>query len=112
MVSAAAAGCAVARRPENAATALTPSVAAVWTPTPDDGLRAEIQAALARPRADWIDPPRPVAHTQRPRVAGWLWGRQRTQDGTWLGLATLFEGTVFDGAELHWYPAEELRTLD
>ena len=44
-------------------------------------------------------------------MVGWLWGRQQTADGTWLGLATLFEGNAWDGAPLHWYPAAELRTL-
>jgi hypothetical protein len=83
----------------------------VWTPEADEALKAEIQAAMARPGASWVDPPRPVAHTQRARVVGWLWGRQQTEDGTWLGLATLFEGNAWDGAPLHWYPAAELRTL-
>lgn len=33
-------------------------------------------------------------------------------DGAWLGLATMFRGRFFEGAELGWRPAEELRTLD
>lgn len=84
----------------------------MWTPPVSDELRAELQAALARPHASWVDPPRPVALTTGDRVVGWLWGRMRTDAGAWLGLATLFRGTVFDGAELGWHPAEELRTLD
>jgi hypothetical protein len=43
---------------------------------------------------------------------GWLWGRMRTADGTWLGLATLYPGRFFDGASLGWHPASELRLLD
>ena len=85
---------------------------APWTPTPSEELTEEIRQALARPGASWVDPPRPVAHTQRARVTGWLWGRARLEDGTWLGLATLYEGRFFQGAELHWYCADELRTLD
>ena len=84
----------------------------MWTPEPSEELTREIEAALARPGASHVRSPRPVAHTQRAKTTGWLWGRQRTADGVWLGLATLYEGTVFDGAELHWWPAEELRTLD
>lgn len=84
----------------------------MWTPTPDDDLKSEIQAALARPGASWVDPPRPVALTTGKRAAGWLWGQMRTKVGSWLGLASLFHGTVFEGAELSWYPAADLRTLD
>ena len=36
----------------------------------------------------------------------------RTAQGAWLGLATVYEGTVFEGAQLDWYGAEDLRTLD
>jgi hypothetical protein len=36
----------------------------------------------------------------------------RLDDGTWLGLATLHRGRLFEGAELGWHPAEQLRTLD
>jgi len=45
-------------------------------------------------------------------AVGWLWGRMRTADGTWLGLATLWKSTFFQGAELGWCPASDLRTLD
>jgi hypothetical protein len=82
----------------------------VWTPTPDEALVSELQAALARPDASHMNPPRPVAMGER--VVGWLWGRMRTADGAWLGLATLYRGTLFDGAELGWHPADQLRLLD
>lgn len=90
----------------------------MWTPTPDEQLKAELQAALARPHASHVSPPRPVALTgggagvDERKVVGWLWGQMRTGDGTWLGLATLWRGTFFDGAELGWHPAADLRTLD
>lgn len=84
----------------------------VWTPEPDEQLKNELTAALARPGASWVSPPRPVALITEDRVAGWLWGRLQTADGAWLGLATLYRGTLFDGAELGWHPASELRTLD
>ena len=84
----------------------------MWTPEPTEKLTAEITVALAKPGASWVDPPRPVAHTARPRVTGWLWGRRRTEDGSWLGLATLYEGNAWDGAPLGWHPAEHLRALD
>jgi hypothetical protein len=35
----------------------------------------------------------------------------QTTDGTWLGLATLYRGTLFDGAELGWHPADQLHLL-
>jgi len=75
-------------------------------------LQRALDAALARPGASHVRPPRPVALTTGDRVAGWLWGRMRTEDGTWLGLAALFHGTAFDGATLGWHRAEDLRTLD
>lgn len=84
-------------------------MATVWTPTPDEDLERELSAALARPGASRVIPPRPVAHADG---TGWLWGRMRTADGSWLGLATLHRGYMWDGAELDWYPADELRTLD
>lgn len=84
----------------------------MWTPEPDEGLQAEIQAALSRPGASHVSPPRPVALTTVEHAVGWLWGRQRTADGTWLGLATIFRGRFFEGAQLDWYPAGDLRTLD
>lgn len=83
----------------------------VWTPTPDEGLEAELQAALARPGALHVRPPRPVALGTEHAV-GWLWGQMPTGAGAWLGLASLYRGTVFDGAELGWHRSEELRTLD
>jgi hypothetical protein len=90
----------------------------MWTPTPDEQLKAELQAALARPYASYVSPPRPVALSggghavDERKVVGWLWGQMRTDDGTWLGLATLWKGTFFDGAQLGWHPAADLRTLD
>jgi hypothetical protein len=84
----------------------------VWTPPVDEALQSELQAALARPGASWVIPPRPVALTTEEKVTGWLWGRMRTEDGTWLGLATIHRGRFFEGAELGWYPADRLRTLD
>jgi hypothetical protein len=84
----------------------------MWTPTPDEGLTSALQAALARPDASYVNPPRPVALVGAQKVTGWLWGRLRTADGTWLGLATLYRGSVFDGAVLGWHPARELHTLD
>jgi hypothetical protein len=84
----------------------------VWTPTPDEQLESELQAALARPGALHVRPPRPVALTTEERVTGWLWGQKRTDDGVWLGLATLYRGHFFDPPELGWHPAGELRTLD
>ena len=50
-----------------------------------------------------MKPPRPVALVGGDRVTGWLWGRMKTEDGTWLGLATLFPGRFFEGAELGWH---------
>ena len=81
----------------------------------DEALREELRAALARPGASWVDPPRPVALTTGDpvqRATGWLWGRQQLEDGTWLGLATVFFGRAWEGAELGWHRAEHLRTLD
>lgn len=83
----------------------------MWTPTPDEGLVSALQAALARPHASHVNPPRPVALTTEEKVVGWLWGRMWTADGTWLGLATLYHGTLFDGAELGWHPPDQLRLL-
>ena len=65
-----------------------PTVRGVWTPTPDEQLADELQAALARPRASHVTPPRPVALATEENVVGRLWGRMQTVDGTWLGLAT------------------------
>jgi len=63
-----------------------------------------------------VSPPRPVAlAAARPggdKVVGWLWGRLCTETGVWLGLATLYYGNVFNGAELGWHQAADLRTLD
>jgi hypothetical protein len=84
----------------------------MWTPTPDAVLESELQAALARPGASHVTPPRPVALVGEQNVMGWLWGRMRTADGTWLGWATLFAGRFFEGAELGWHQASDLRTLD
>lgn len=90
----------------------------MWTPTPDEQLKDELQAALARPHASHVSPPRPVALTGgepasgERKVVGWLWGQMKSADGTWLGLATLYRGTVFDGAVLGWHRATDLRTLD
>ena len=78
----------------------------MWTPEPDEELEAEIRAALAQAGASRVTPPKPVAHADG---NGWLYGRLLTADGTWLGLAALYRGYMWDGAELHWYPAEELR---
>ena len=72
----------------------------MWTPLPDAALEAEVQAALARPGASHVNPPRPVALTAGNRVTGWFWGRMKTTDGAWLGLATLFPGRFFEGAQL------------
>lgn len=83
----------------------------MWTPEPDGQLKDELTAALARPNASWVSPPRPVALTTEARATGWLWGRLLTPEGTWLGLATIFRGRFFEGAELGWHPAEDLRTL-
>jgi hypothetical protein len=88
-----------------------PTVRGVWTPTPDEQLTDELQAALARPHASHMSP-RPVALATEDKVVGWLWGRMQTADGAWLGLATLYPGTLFDGAELGWHPAAQLRLLD
>lgn len=88
---------------------MAPTVTAVWTPTPDEDLEAEIRAALARPGASRITPPKPVAHADG--RTGWLFGRMRTDTGAWLGLASLYGGYMWEGAELHWCPAGELRTL-
>jgi hypothetical protein len=44
----------------------------MWTPTPDDSLKADLQAALARPGASYVNPPRPVALKSGDKVAGWL----------------------------------------
>ncbi|WP_138758742.1 hypothetical protein [Modestobacter altitudinis] len=84
----------------------------MWTPTPDEALADDLQAALARPGASWVSPPRPVALTTEDKATGWLWCRQRTADGIWLGLATIFYGRFFEGAELGWHQAKDLRTLD
>lgn len=82
----------------------------MWRPTPTEALEDELQAALARPGASRVIPPRPVAHAEG--GTGWLWGRMRTDAGVWLGLATVFRGRFFEGAELGWHPADQLRTLD
>lgn len=90
----------------------------MWTPTPDEQLAADLQAALARPHASHVTPPRPVAlmvdepAAAEGKVVGWLWGQMRTSEGAWLGLATLYRGSVFQGAELGWHPATKLRPLD
>jgi hypothetical protein len=85
-------------------------VAVVWTPTASEELERELMSALTRPGASRVVPPRPVAHADG--RTGWLWGRMRTDAGAWLGLATLHAGYFRDPPELHWCPAEELRTLD
>jgi hypothetical protein len=82
----------------------------MWTPTPNEELEADLQTALSRPGASRVIPPRPVARAGG--GTGWLWGRMRLEDGAWLGLATVFRGRFFEGAELGWHPAQELRTLD
>ena len=71
-----------------------------------------MQAALARPGASRVIPPKPVALTSGVNATGWLWGRQRTPEGVWLGLATIHYGTFMDGAELGWHRADDLRMLD
>jgi hypothetical protein len=86
----------------------------VWTPPISEELQAELEAALARPGASWVTPPRPVALTTdepEAKATGWLYGRLRLDDGSWLGLAALFRGRYFEGADLGWHRAEELRTL-
>lgn len=83
-------------------------MAAVWTPTPDENLERELSAALARPGASRVSPPRPVGHESG---AGWLYGRMKLPDGTWLGLAALYCGHFWEGAELGWHRAGELRVL-
>lgn len=83
----------------------------VWTPTPDEDLEREITAALARPHASRVNPPKPVAVVGRDGVTGWLWGRMKTDAGAWLGLATVHEGWFFEPPRLGWFPADELRVL-
>ena len=83
----------------------------MWTPPISDALETELSAALSRPGASRVIPPKPVALTNESKATGWLFGRLRLPDGTWLGLATIWRGTVFDGAELGWHPADDLRTL-
>ncbi len=56
--------------------------------------------------------PRPVALTTDKEATGWLFGRMKLDDGTWLGLATIHRGRCLKGAALGWHPAEALRTLD
>lgn len=80
----------------------------MWTPPVSDELEHELQQALAGPRASRVIPPKPVAHTTG---AGWLWGRKHLPDGSWLGLATIYTGYFYDGAQLGWHPAAELRVL-
>jgi hypothetical protein len=84
----------------------------MWTPTPSEALEAELQAALSRPGASRVIPPRPVSLISADKACGWLWGRMRTEAGAWLGLATVFSGRFFEGAPLGWHPASDLRTLD
>lgn len=87
---------------------------AVWTPPVSDDLEREISAALATRDASRVLPPRPVALTTgdpEQKATGWLWGRKRTEDGVWLGLATIFRGRFFEGVELGWHRAEDLRML-
>ncbi|MCZ2826009.1 MULTISPECIES: hypothetical protein [unclassified Modestobacter] len=84
----------------------------MWTPTADERLAEQLQAALARPHASHVSPPRPVALATEDKVVGWLWGRLQTEEGAWLGPATMYYGTLFDGAELGWHPGTRLRTLD
>ncbi|WP_170977804.1 hypothetical protein [Blastococcus sp. CCUG 61487] len=83
----------------------------MWTPTPDEDLERELRAALARPGASWVSPPKPVAVRGRPGHTGWLWGRMRTAEGAWLGLATVHQGFFFERPLLDWYRAEQLRVL-
>ncbi|MCZ2837156.1 hypothetical protein [Modestobacter sp. VKM Ac-2985] len=83
----------------------------MWTPEPDEALQRELDAALARPGALHVRPPRPVELAGEEKATGWLWGQLRTTDGTWLGLATIHRGRFFEGAELGWHPAEDLRAL-
>jgi hypothetical protein len=83
----------------------------VWTPPVSEELERELTAALARPGASWVSPRRPVALTTEAEATGWLFGRMRLDDGTWLGLATIHRGRFFEGTELGWHPAEHLRTL-
>jgi hypothetical protein len=84
----------------------------VWTPPISEDLERELSAALSRPGSSRVIPPRPVALTTEERATGWLFGRMRLNDGTWLGLATIHRGRFFEGAELGWHPAGQLRTLD
>lgn len=80
----------------------------VWTPTPDEDLERQISAALASRGASRVQPPKPVACGG---LTGWLWGRKRTADGSWLGLVTLYSGYFWEGADLGWRPSDELRVL-
>jgi hypothetical protein len=47
-----------------------PTVVRVWTPTPDEQLVSELEAALARPHASHVTPPRPVSLTAGEKVVG------------------------------------------
>jgi len=91
--------------------AVSPTVAQVWTPPISEDLERELSAALSRPGASRVIPPKPVALTGEQRGTGWLFGRMRLDDGSWLGLATIHRGRFFEGAELGWFRAEELRML-
>jgi hypothetical protein len=42
----------------------------MWTPTPGEELKSELQAALARPGASHVNPPRPVALVGEKKVTG------------------------------------------
>lgn len=84
----------------------------VWTPEPSEALERDLHAALARPGALHIRPPRPVALTTEAKATGWLWGQMPIDGSGWLGLATIHRGRFFEGAQLGWHRAEDLRTLD
>src|SRR3954447_3489209 len=95
----------------DAAPADRPSVIHVWTPTPDEQFESELSAALSRPGSSRVIPLKPVALTTETRATGWLWGRQRTPEGAWVGLATIHYGTFMKGATLGWHRTEDLRTV-
>ena len=83
----------------------------MWTPPVSEDLERELSAALSRPGASRVIPPRPVALTGEENGTGWLFGRMRLTTGDWLGLASIHRGRFFEGTELGWWPAEQLRTL-
>jgi hypothetical protein len=61
----------------------------VWTPTPDEVLEKRADGRLGPSWRVVGVPATAVALTTENRATGWLWGRQRTTEGVWLGLATI-----------------------